>query len=393
MHKETKAIRIQSERTQQREHASPLYLTSSFVFEDAEQARAMFADEQTGNIYTRFSNPNSNEFVEKMCMLEGADDGIATASGMAAVYVSLAGILRSGDHIVASRAVFGSTHQIITMLLPRWGISHTYVDPDRSDQWEQAVRPNTKMLFVETPSNPGLQLCDLDFLGNLAKRFNLILNVDNCFATPYIQTPISNGAQLVTHSATKYIDGQGRAIGGVIVGDKELIKELRFFARHSGPAMSPFNAWIFSKSLETLAIRMQRHCESALKIATWLETSPHVISTRYPFLPSYSQYELARKQMLMGGGMVSFDIDGGLDRGKKFLDALQMCSLTANLGDTRTIVTHPASTTHSKLTKEEREAVSIGDGLIRISVGLEHPDDIIADLENAFRITASNCDR
>ena len=384
LHKETQSIRIQSDRTSQREHSTPLYMTSSFVFEDAEQARAMFADEIPGNIYSRFSNPNSNEFVEKMCMLEEAEDGVATASGMAAVFTSIAALLRSGDHIVSSRAVFGSTHQVLTQILPRWGITTTYVDSTDIQAWEDAITPQTRMIFAETPSNPGLELTDLEFLGKLAEKHDLIFNVDNCFATPYIQVPTRFGAHIVTHSATKYIDGQGRAIGGIIVGRADLMKEIRFFARQTGPALSPFNAWIFSKSLETLSIRMDRHCESALKLAEWLEKSQHVDSVRYPFLKSYPQFELAKKQMTKGGGMVSFDIKGGEERGRRFLDALSVCSLTANLGDSRTIVTHPASTTHSKLKPEEREAVSIGDGLVRVSVGLEFIDDIISDIEEAF---------
>lgn len=386
-HKETQSIRIQTPRSEQREHATPLYMTSSFVFEDAEQARAMFADEIQGNIYTRFSNPNTNEFVEKMCMLEECEDGVATASGMAAVFTSIAGLLRYGDHIVSSRAVFGSTHQILTQILPRWGIETTYVDPADNQAWEAAILPNTRMLFAETPSNPGLELTDLGFLGTLAEARGLILNVDNCFATPYVQVPARYGAHLVTHSATKYIDGQGRAIGGVIVGKADLMKEIRFFARQTGPSMSPFNAWVFSKSLETLSIRMERHCKSAERIATWLEASEDVLNVRYPFLKSYPQRELAVKQMSMGGGMVSFDIRGGLERGRRFLDALTLCSLTANLGDSRTIVTHPASTTHSKLKPEERASVGIGDGLVRISIGLEHPEDIMADLAQAFDAT------
>jgi O-succinylhomoserine sulfhydrylase len=384
LHKETRSIRIQTERSSQREHATPLYMTSSFVFEDAEQARAMFADEIQGNIYTRFSNPNTNEFVEKMCMLEELEDGVATASGMAAVFTSIAGLLRSGDHIVSSRAVFGSTHQIFTQILPRWGITTTYVDPSDSEAWESAIRPETRMLFAETPSNPGLQLTDLAFLGALAEKRGLILNVDNCFATPYVQVPARFGAHIVSHSATKYIDGQGRAVGGVIVGRKDLIKEIRFFARQTGPSMSPFNAWVFSKSLETLSIRMDRHCDSAMKLAQWLQGHPEVESVRYPWLENYPQYELARKQMEKGGGMVAFDIKGGLERGRNFLNSLKICSLTANLGDSRTIVTHPASTTHSKLSPAERLSVAIGDGLIRVSVGLEHIDDIIKDLDQAF---------
>lgn len=384
-HKETLAIRTQTERSGNREHSVPMYMTSSFMFDDAEQARAMFADEIKGNIYTRFSNPNSNEFIEKMCLLEGAEDGLATASGMAAVFVSLAGLLRQGDHVLVGRAVFGSTHQVLTMLLPRWGITHTYVDASDPDSWEREIRINTKMIFAETPSNPGLDMIDLEWLGKLAKKHNLILNIDNCFATPFIQQPMAYGAHIVTHSATKYIDGQGRAIGGVIVGNADLIKELRFFARHSGPALSPFNAWIFSKSLETLSIRMEKHSQNALLLAEWLETrQDHLESVKYPYLRSYPQYDLARRQMKMGGGMVVFTVKGGLERGQRFLNNLKMCSLTANLGDSRTIATHPASTTHSKLSKDEREAVSISDGLIRISVGLEHHEDIINDIRQAL---------
>jgi O-succinylhomoserine sulfhydrylase len=271
------------------------------------------------------------------------------------------------------------------MLLPRWGITHTYVDASDPDSWEREIRENTKMIFAETPSNPGLDMIDLEWLGKLAKKHNLILNIDNCFATPFIQQPMAYGAHIITHSATKYIDGQGRAIGGVIVGNADLIKELRFFARHSGPALSPFNAWIFSKSLETLSIRMEKHSQNALLLAEWLETQQdHLESVKYPYLSSYPQYDLARRQMKMGGGMVVFTVKGGLERGQRFLNNLKMCSLTANLGDSRTIATHPASTTHSKLSKDEREAVSISDGLIRISVGLEHHEDIINDIRQAL---------
>jgi O-succinylhomoserine sulfhydrylase len=392
LHPETLAIRTQSERSANREHAAPIYMTSSFIFDDAEQARALFADEQPGNIYTRFSNPNSNELIEKMCLLEGAEDGLTTASGMAAVFVSLAGILKQGDHIVASRAVFGSTHQVLTMLLPRWGITYTYVDTSATfHEWEMAIKPNTRMIFAETPSNPGLDLIDLEMLGKLAKKHNVLLNIDNCFATPFVQQPTQFGADIITHSATKYIDGQGRAIGGIIVGRTEVIKELRFFARHSGPAMSPFNAWIFSKSLETLSIRMEKHSSNAMKLATWLETTQmnHLESVKYPYLNSYPQYQLAQKQMITGGGMVCFTVNGGIERGRTFLDSLKLCSLTANLGDTRTIATHPASTTHSKLSPADRQAVSITDGLIRISVGLEHISDIQTDIAAALEASAN----
>ncbi|HQQ97786.1 MAG TPA: aminotransferase class I/II-fold pyridoxal phosphate-dependent enzyme [Cyclobacteriaceae bacterium] len=382
---ETNAIRLQQERTEYREHAVPLYMTSSFVFDDAEQARALFADEIPGNIYTRFSNPNNNELIQKLCSLEGTEDGIATASGMAAMYSSMAALLKSGDHVLASRSVFGSTHQILTVLFPRVGISHTYADLSESiESWEKKIQPNTRMIFLETPSNPALDLMDLEALGILARKHNLILNVDNCFATPYLQNPSRWGAHLVTHSATKFIDGQGRVIGGAVLGTRELIKEIRFFARHTGPSMSPFNAWILSKSLETLAVRMDRHCQNALEIAQYLEQHPAVAKVKYPFLPSHPQFALAKKQMKAGGGVVTFEVKGGIDAGRKFLNQLRMISHSANLGDTRTIATHPASTTHSKLTDLERKAVGIMPGLIRISVGLENINDIKRDINNAL---------
>ncbi|WKN30444.1 aminotransferase class I/II-fold pyridoxal phosphate-dependent enzyme [Porifericola rhodea] len=383
-HFETSAIRTQTDRSQHREHSVPIYATSSFVFEDAEQARAMFADEIQGNIYTRFSNPNNDEFINKLCALEGAEAGIATASGMAAMFISIASFVKTGDHILASRSLFGSTHQILTQLLPRWGITHTYVDIHQPEQWEQHIQPNTKMIFVETPSNPGLDLLDLEWLGQLAKKHQLLLNVDNCFATPYIQNPISWGADIVTHSVTKFIDGQGRTVGGAVLGRQELIKEVKFMARHTGPAMSPFNGWILSKSLETLAVRMEKHCSNALELASWLEKLSEVESVKYPFLPSHPQHELAKKQMRLGGGILTFELKGGIDRGRKFLNALEMLSFTANLGDTRTICTHPASTTHSKLSDEERAVVGITPGLIRLSVGLEHVEDIKSDLMQAI---------
>lgn len=380
----TDAIRTQHERTPFREHAVPLYLTSSFVFDDAEQARAMFADEISGNIYSRYSNPNTNEFIEKLCKMEGAEDGIATASGMAAMYSSMASLLRTGDHVLACRSVFGSTHQILNTLFPRFGISHSYADITAPETWEAKIQPNTKMIFVETPSNPALDILDLEWLGKLAAKHNLILNVDNCFATPYLQTPIKHGAHIVTHSATKFMDGQGRVIGGAILGNKDLIKEVRFFTRHTGPSMSPFNAWILSKSLETLGVRMDRHCSNALAVAEYLEKHSDVIYVKYPFLPSHPQYALAKKQMKMGGGLVTFEIKGGLDQGRRFLNSLKMISHTPNLGDTRTIAIHPASTTHSKLTDAERLAVGITPGLIRVSCGLEDIQDILGDIDQAI---------
>ncbi|HET6227313.1 MAG TPA: aminotransferase class I/II-fold pyridoxal phosphate-dependent enzyme [Bacteroidia bacterium] len=384
---ETNAIRTQTERSGNKEHSVPMYLTSSFMFDDAEEMRAMFADELEGNIYSRFTNPNTTELVNKMCLLEGAEAGYATASGMAAVFASFMALLKTGDHILSSSSIFGSTHTLLTKFLPKWGITHTYADVNKPETWESLIQPNTKMIFVETPSNPGLDIVDLEWLGILAKKHNLILNVDNCFATPFIQRPIEYGAHLVTHSATKYIDGQGRVLGGLVVGKSELIKEIYAFCRSSGPSMSPFNAWTLSKSLETLSIRMERHSQSAHKLASLLENHPEVERVRYPFLTSHPKYEVARKQMSLGGGIVAFNIKGGVVRGRKFLDALQLCSLTANLGDSRTIATHPASTTHAKLTEEERLSVGITPGLVRISVGLENIIDIVADIEQALEKT------
>ena len=382
--KETKAIRTQAERSSNREHSVPLYLTSSFMFEDAEQGRQLFADEQPGNIYSRFSNPNTSEFIEKIAELEKCEDGFAFATGMAAVFSSFGALLEAGDHVVASRSLFGSSHQILTKILPKWGISHTYVDADKPDEWENSIQDNTKMIFVETPSNPALEVLDLQLLGELKKKHNLILSVDNCFATPFIQNPADYDADLIIHSATKYIDGQGRVLGGVIVGRANLIKEVRFFARQTGPALSPFNAWVLSKSLETLSLRMDKHCSNALELAESLVDNDELEFVKYPFLPSHPNYELAKKQMSMGGGIVTINVKGGFDRAKRFIDSVEMCSLTANLGDSRTIVTHPASTTHSKLSDEEKAAVGIFPGLVRISVGLENIDDIKKDIIQAL---------
>lgn len=381
---ETQAIRTQSERSQFNEHSTPLHLTSSFVFDDAEQMRAMFSDELEGNIYSRFSNPNTTELIDKICLLEGAEAGWATATGMAAVFTSLAALLNQGDHVLACRSIFGSSHAVLTKLLPKWGITHTYVDVDDTQNWQNHITEKTKIVFIETPTNPGVDILDLEWLGKFCKKNNVLLLVDNCFATPYLQQPIKFGAHLVIHSATKYIDGQGRVLGGLIAGDKNLINEIKAFARHSGPAMSPFNAWVLSKSLETLAVRMDRHAENALKLAQWLEKHPQVEWVKYPFLPSHPQYAVAKKQMKSGGGIVSFSVKGGLEKGRNFLNKLQMISMSANLGDTRSIATHPASTTHGKLTEQERLESGILPGLIRVSVGLEHIDDIIKDVEQAL---------
>ena len=381
---ETDAIRIQTPTTGEREHSTPLYMTSSFTFESAEHARAMFAKEIEGNVYSRYSNPNTDEFIAKMCRLEGADAGVATSSGMAGVFGCLAGILNQGDHVLASRSLFGSSHQILSQILPRWGISFTYADADKTNSWQELIKPNTKMLFLETPSNPGLDLIDLEWAGKLAKAHDLIFVVDNCFATPYLQRPIEYGADLVQHSATKFIDGQGRAIGGVIVGSQTYMEQIQFFTRHTGPALSPFNAWLFSKSLETLPVRMDRHCSNAMALATFLGDHKNVNFVKYPFHKDHPQMELAQKQMKQGGGVVCFEIQGGFEKAKSFIDRTNMLSRSANLGDTRTILTHPASTTHSKLTDKERQAVGITPGLIRIAVGLENSDDIIGDVEQAL---------
>ena len=348
--------------------------------------KAVFAKEEEGNIYSRYSNPNVDEFIQKMCLLEGAEAGFATATGMSAVFTSIASFVSQGDHILASRAVFGSTHQLLTQLFPRWGVSFTYVEPTEIDTWEAHIQPNTKMIVIETPSNPGLALIDLRKAGEIAKKHDLILNVDNCFATPYLQNPLELGASIVTHSATKFIDGQGRALGGIILGKAELIEQVQFMIRHTGPAISPFNAWLLSKSLETLAVRLDRHCENALKLATFLETQTDKINqVFYPFLPSHPQYELAKSQMRQGGGIITFEVKGGAEAAAKLINKTKMVSISSNLGDTRTIITHPATSTHSKLSEAERQSVGIMQGLIRISVGLEHIDDIIEDLKQALK--------
>ena len=382
---ETEAIRHQLERTEFLEHSVPLYLTSSFVFEDAEDMRASFAEEKVRNIYSRFSNPNCTEFVEKICKMEGAKDGFAFATGMAAVFSTFAALLKSGDHVLSSRSVFGSTHTIFTKIFPKWNIESTYADVDKIDEWESLIQPNTKILYAETPTNPAVDILDLEKLGAIAKKHNLILIIDNCFATPYLQQPIKFGTHLVIHSATKFIDGQGRVLGGVVVGPTDLVKEIYVFSRNTGPALSPFNAWVLSKSLETLAVRMDRHCDNALKLAEYLEQNDAVSWVKYPFLKSHPQHEIAKKQMKAGGAVVAFELKGGVEAGKAFLDKLQMLSLSANLGDTRTIVTHPASTTHSKLSEAERLAAGITPGLVRVSAGLEHIDDIIADIAQALK--------
>jgi O-succinylhomoserine sulfhydrylase len=396
MKKQTKAIRTQATKSHNREHSVPLYLTSSFAFESAEQGKALFDEIEDGNIYSRFSNPNVTEFVDKVCMLENAEDGIATGTGMAAVFASMAALLKSGDHIVACRALFGSAHQIITQILSKWGITHTYVDATATEAaWEEAIKANpatgtpaARMVYLETPSNPGLELVDLAMLARLKAKYGFILNVDNCFATPLLQTPIDLGADLSVHSATKFMDGQGRVLGGIVVGSKELIQPIRFFARHTGPSLSPFNAWVLSKSLETLDLRMERHCRNALALAEALDAHADVAVVKYPFLPSHPQYELAKQQMSAGGAIVTIELDGGFERVSAFFDALNIPTLSSNLGDSRTIVTNPNTTTHAKLKPEEKAALGITPGLIRISVGLEAIEDLVADFTQAIEQSA-----
>ena len=366
------------------EHSTPLFLTSSFTFENAEDMRAAFADETDDNIYSRFSNPSVQEFIDKMCLLEGTEAGVATATGMSAVFSSFMGLLQQGDHILSCSAVFGSTHTLLTKFLPRFGITHTYADATQPESWEALIRPNTKMIYLETPTNPGLELIDLEWVGKLARKHKLLLNVDNCFATPFSQTPATYGADIVIHSATKWIDGQGRVLGGVILGNKKLMHDIYLFCRNTGPSLSPFNAWVLSKSLETLEVRMERHATNAMYIAEKLATHPAVKWLKYPFLKSHPQYDIAVKQMKNGGGVVCFELTGGLEAGRNFLNNLKMLSVTANLGDTRSIASHPASTTHGKLSEKERLAVNITPGLIRISVGLENRDDILADILQAL---------
>ncbi len=384
-HKQSKLIRARVEQTKNHEHSSPLFLTSSFTFDNAEDMRAAFADETDANIYSRFSNPTVKEFIDRLCILENAESGFATASGMSAVFGSFMALLKKGDHLLSCNAVFGSTHTVISKYLPKYGIDFSYVGTNATEaEWEAAITPNTKMIYLESPTNPGLDIVDIAMISRVAKKHHIILNVDNCFATPIGQTPIDLGADLVVHSATKWIDGQGRVLGGAVVGRKDLIHEIYLFCRSTGPSMSPFNAWVLSKSLETLEVRMDRHCSNAHYIAEKLEGNDKINFVKYPFLTSHPQHAIAKAQMKNGGGIVCFELKGGLEAGRKFLNQIKMLSLTANLGDSRSIASHPASTTHAKLSEAERQATGITPGLIRISVGLEHRDDILADILQAL---------
>ncbi|WP_341227511.1 aminotransferase class I/II-fold pyridoxal phosphate-dependent enzyme [uncultured Arcticibacterium sp.] len=381
----TKLIKIQTERTQHGEHSTPMFLTSSFTFEDAGHGKALFNNEVEGNIYSRYSNPSVQEFIDKVCMLEGLETGFATASGMAAVFAGFAAHLESGDHLISSKALFGSAHQIITQILPKWGITHTYLEVNATEEdWNNAVQENTKMIYCETPSNPGLDLVDLEMLGKVAKKHDLIYYIDNCFATPVIQKPADFGADLIVHSATKFMDGQGRVMGGIIVGTPERMEKVTFFCRHTGPALSPFNAWVLSKSLETLHLRVDKHCDNALKLAEALQGLEGVSKVNYPFLDSHPQSALAKKQMKSGGALVTIDLEGGFERIVRFTKLLTIPSKTSNLGDTRTTITNPNTTTHSKVAQEIKDELGITEGLMRVSVGLEDIDDLIEDFKQAI---------
>lgn len=382
---ETQAIRAQLERTDYNEHSAPLFLTSSFVFDTAEEMRAAFNEESDDFIYSRYVNPNTSEFINKVCLLEGAEAGFATATGMAAIFTTFMSILKSGDHVVSCSSVFGATHAVFTKYFPKWNISYSYFNTNNANEIEKLIKPETKFIYLETPTNPAIELIDLELVAAVAKKHNILLIVDNCFATPYLQNPIKYGADLVIHSATKYMDGQGRVLGGIVVGKKELVHDIYLFGRLTGPSMSPFNAWVLSKSLETLALRMDRHCENALYVAQKLEGHAQLENVSYPFLPSHTNHAIAKKQMKAGGGIITLTLKGGYEAAKQFLDKLQMIKISPNLGDARSIVTHPASSTHCKLSEEERLKVGITPGLIRVSIGLENKEDILNDLLSALK--------
>ncbi len=381
---ETIAIRTQVQQSDHREHSVPLYLTSSFTFESAEHGAGLFRGDETGHLYSRYGNPNTQELIDKLSLMEGTEAGVVTASGMAAVYIGFAAFLKSGDHVIASSSIFGNSKHILNAILPDRGVEVTYVDCQDHSAWEAAFKPNTKMLFIETPANPTLTTVDMAYLSGLCQSHDVLFSVDNCFATPYLQQPAKFGADIIIHSATKYIDGQGRVLGGALLGNKALMAQCQDFLRRTGAALSPFNAWILSKSLETLAVRMDRHCSNASQLVTYLQDQSEIDFVTYPHLESNPLYEIARRQMSQGGGLVGCQVQGGAQRGARFLNALKLHSLTANLGDTRSIATHPASTTHSKLSPAEQLAVDITPGYLRFSVGLEHIDDIIADIDQAL---------
>lgn len=377
---ETLAVRAGIERSQFGEHSEALFLTSSFVFKSASEAAARFSGEAPGNIYSRFTNPTVTMLENRLAALEGAEQCVATASGMSAILACVMGLLKSGDHVVASRSIFGTTVQLFSNILHKFGLQVTFVSLTDLNEWQAAARPNTKLFFVETPSNPLTEICDIAALNALAKKTGALLVVDNCFCTPVLQQPLAWGADIVIHSATKYLDGQGRVLGGAVLGNKDLMEGVYGFLRTAGPSLSPFNAWIILKGLETLKIRMDQHTRNALKLARWLEDHPAVTRVHYPGLNSHPQHELATRQQKGAGGLLSFEVKGGQEAAWRVMDATKLLSITANLGDTKTTITHPATTTHSRVSAEARQAAGISDGLIRLAVGLEAAADIKHDL-------------
>lgn len=381
----TRAVRGGQRRGHEQEHSEPIFMTSSFVFESAEQAAARFAETEAGNIYSRFTNPTVRTFQERLASLEGGECCVATATGMAAILATCMGLLKAGDHIVAPAGIFGSSISLFCNILPRFGVHTSFVPLTDLDAWEAAIRPETRMLFLETPTNPLTEIADIAALAELAHRHDALLVVDNCFCTPALQRPLEFGADVVVHSATKYLDGQGRCLGGAVVGDKQRVgKDIFAILRTGGVSMSPFNAWVFSRGLETLALRMRAHSDSALALAQWLREQPGVKRVHYPGLPEHPQHALAQRQQSGFGGMLSFELDGGRERAWRFIDALRIASITANLGDVKTTVTHPATTTHGRNTPEQRAAAGVTEGLVRLSVGLEECADLKADLEQAL---------
>ena len=384
---ETLAIRAGQHRTSEGEHSDPIFMTSSYVFASAAEAEARFKGDKPGNIYSRFTNPTVRSFEERLAALEGGDSCVATASGMSAILSTCLGLLQSGDHIVSSQSIFGSTVVLFNKYLSRYGIQTSYASQTDLDTWEQAIKPNTKLLFLETPSNPLIEVADIKALAELAHKHDCLLVVDNCFCTPALQRPLELGADIVIHSATKYIDGQGRAMGGAVVGDKKFVGEEVFgFLRTAGPSMSAFNAWLFLNGLETLSIRMQHHSAKALQLAVFLHDHAKVSRVHYPGLPEHAQHLLAREQQSAFGGVLSFEVDGGKDAAWKIIDNTKLISITANLGDAKSTITHPVTTTHGRLTDDEKAQAGIKDGLIRISVGLENVNDLQADLERGLSL-------
>lgn len=378
---ETLAVRAGIHRSQFNEHSEALYLTSSFIYDSAAQAAARFAEKEEGYIYSRFSNPTVTTLQERLAAMEGAEACIATASGMSAILACMMSLLQSGDHVVASHSIFGSTVQLLSGILKRFGVATTFVSPTDVGAWEQALTAKTRLLFVETPSNPLMEIADVAALAHLAHRAGALLVVDNCFCTPALQRPIELGADIVIHSATKYLDGQGRTVGGAVLGRRDVIQGSVYpFLRTAGPTLSAFNAWVIIKGLETLKLRMDAHAASAAALARWLENQPAVERVYYPGLASHPQHELAMRQQRNGGGVVSFDVRGGREAAWRVIDATRLLSITANLGDAKSTITHPASTTHGRISAEARAAAGIGEGLLRVAVGLEAIEDIQADL-------------